>query len=212
MNESDQAHLKSTSQGVGARVRRKEDARLLAGRGQFVGDIKLPNMLEVAFVRSPIAHGRLRAVIKPEGYEAQVYTMDDLVGVKPIRAVSALAGFKPSNQWPLARDKVRQVGETIAMCVAGTRAEAEDIASQVIVEIDDLPAVVDMLEARGADPPSLVHEHWGDNVFLHTNIRGDIAGVRARADFVVRREVRTSRQSMAPIEGRGVVCHWDTRL
>jgi carbon-monoxide dehydrogenase large subunit len=212
MNESDQAHLKSTSQGVGARVRRKEDARLLAGRGQFVGDIKLPNMLEVAFVRSPVAHGRLRAVIKPEGLEAQVYTMDDLVGVKPIRAVSSLPGFKPSDQWPLARDKVRQVGETIAMCVAATRAEAEDIAEQVIVEIDDLPAVVDMLEARSAHPPALVHEEWGDNVFLHTDIRGDIEVVKARADVVVRRQVRTSRQSMAPIEGRGVLCHLDTRL
>ncbi|HEX7436655.1 MAG TPA: molybdopterin cofactor-binding domain-containing protein, partial [Caldimonas sp.] len=213
MNESDQRHLRSsTPQGVGARVRRKEDARLLAGRGQFVGDIKLPNMLEVAFVRSPVAHGRLQAVIKPEGREAQVFTMDDLAGVKPIRAVSGLAGFKPSDQWPLAREKVRQVGEMIAMCVAATRAEAEDIAAQVMVEIDDLPAVVDMLAARSAHPPALVHEHWGDNVFLQTNIRGDIAGVRSRADFVVRRQVRTARQSMAPIEGRGVVCHWDTRL
>lgn len=213
MNESDQTHLSSSApQGVGARARRKEDARLLAGRGQFVGDIKLPNLLEVAFVRSPVAHGRLRAVIKPEGREAQVFTMDDLAGVRPIRAVSGLAGFKPSDQWPLAREKVRQVGETIAMCVAATRAEAEDIAAQVIVEIDDLPAVVDMLAARSAHPPALVHEEWGDNMFLHTNIDGDIAGVKSRADIVVRRQVCTSRQSMAPIEGRGVVCQWDTRL
>ena len=213
MNESEQTHLKaSMQQGVGARARRKEDARLLAGQGQFVGDIKLPNMLEVAFVRSPVAHGRLRAVIKPEGHEAQVFTMDDLAGVKPIRAVSALAGFKASDQWPLARDKVRQVGETIAMCVAATRAEAEDLAAQVVVEINDLPAVVDMLEARSAHPPSLVHEHWGDNVFLHTNVRGDIDSIKARADVVVRRQVRTARQSMAPLEGRGVLCHLDTRL
>lgn len=213
MNESDQTHLgSSTTQGVGARVRRKEDARLLAGRGQFVGDIKLPNLLEVAFVRSPVAHGWLRAVIKPKGHEAQVFTMDDLAGVRPIRAVSGLAGFKPSNQWPLAREKVRQVGETIAMCVAATRAEAEDIAAQVIVEIDDLPAVVDMLAARSAHPPALVHEDWGDNVFLHTHIDGDIASVKSRAEIVVRRQVRTSRQSMAPIEGRSVVCQWDTRL
>lgn len=213
MNESDQVHFESPGrQGVGARVRRKEDVRLLAGQGQFVGDIRLPNMLEVAFVRSSVAHGRLRAVIKPEGRESDVYTMDDLAGVKPIRAVSALAGFKPSDQWPLARHKVRQVGETIAMCVAATRAEAEDLAAQVMVEIDDLPAVVDMLEARGAHPPALVHDEWGDNVFLHTNIVGDIDSVKARADIVVRRQVRTARQSMAPIEGRGVLCHMDTRL
>ena len=69
-----------------------------------------------------------------------------------------------------------------------------------------------MLQARSAHPPALVHEDWGDNVFLHTDIRGDIEAVKARADVVVRRQVRTSRQSMAPIEGRGVLCHVDTRL
>lgn len=198
--------------GVGASLRRKEDARLLAGRGQFVGDIRLPGMLDVAFVRSPVAHARLGAITKPAGHGASVFTMDDLVGVKPIRAVSGLPGFKASDQWPLARDKVRQVGEMIAMCVAPSRAQAEDIAAQVEVDLDDLPAVVDMLAARGAAPPALVHEHWGDNIFLHTEVLGDLAAIRASAPIVVRRHLQTARQSMAPIEGRGVVCHWDSRL
>ncbi len=198
--------------GVGAALQRKEDERFLHGRGLYVADIRLPGMLDVAFVRSPLAHGRLGAISKPAGFEDAVYTMDDLVGVRPIRAVSGLAGFKPSDQWPLARGKVRQVGETIAMCVAASRALAEDLAEQVQVEIEALPAVVDMLAARGPAPAALVHDDWGDNVFLHTHVRGDLAAIKASAPIQVRRHIRTARQSMAPMEGRGVVCQWDSRL
>lgn len=201
--------------GVGASLRRKEDARFLRGRGQFVADLRRPGMLDVAFVRSPVAHGVLRDIVKPEGGFERVFTMDDLVGVKPIRAVSSLPGFKASDQWPLARGKVRQVGEAIAMCVAESRALAEDLAAQVGLDIDDLPAVVDMLAARSASPNSLVHAEWGDNVFLHTHVAADpvaLAALKARAPIVVRRQIRTARQSMAPLEGRGVVCEWDSRL
>jgi len=215
MNESDARHLGARArpdQGVGAALRRREDGRFLKGEGRFVGDLRLPGMLEVAFVRSPIAHGRLRRVIKPQGLAGSVFTMDDLAGVAPIRAVSGLPGFRVSEQWPLARDKVRQVGEAVAMCVAATRAQAEDIAAQVELEIDELPAVVDMLQARDAHPPALVHEHWPDNVFLETRIDTDLAAVRARAPIRVRRHIRTARQSMAPLEGRAVLCEWDSRL
>ena len=213
MNESDQPHLASLpGHGVGASLLRKEDARFMTGRGQYVGDIRMPGMLDIAFVRSPVAHGRLGAITKPDGAADNVYTMDDLAGVQPIRAVTTLAGFKPSEQWPLARGKVRHVGEAIAMCVAASRALAEDLAAQVEVEIDDLPAVVDMLQARSAKPPSLVHEEWGDNIFLQTHVGDEIDAIRASAPVVVRRHLRTARQSMAPIEGRGVVCHWDSRL
>jgi aerobic carbon-monoxide dehydrogenase large subunit len=217
VNPADVRHLKPGSeaapaQGVGASLRRKEDQRFLLGQGQYVADLRLPGMLDVAFVRSPVAHGHLGAIGKPPGAEARVFTMDDLSGVRPIRAVSGLPGFKASDQWPLARGKVRQVGEAIAMCVAATRAQAEDLAAQVDVDIDDLPAVVDLLHARSALPPALVHEDWGDNIFLHTEVHGDLARIKAEAPIVVRRQVRTARQSMAPIEGRGVVCQWDSRL
>jgi carbon-monoxide dehydrogenase large subunit len=113
----------------------------------------------------------------------------------------------------LARDKVRQVGEMIAMCVADTRAEAEDLAAQVFVDFDELPAVVDMLAGRQAGAPQ-VHEHWGDNIFLETR-----AGLGREVDFDalhpgairVTRKLRTARQSMAPMEGRGVLAYWDKR-
>ncbi|MFN5792839.1 MAG: xanthine dehydrogenase family protein molybdopterin-binding subunit, partial [Burkholderiales bacterium] len=93
------------SQGVGASVPRKEDARLMRGRGQFVGDIRLPNMWDVAFLRSPYAHGRIQGLDIPEALKRQVFSAEDLKGVKAIRAVSGLPGFKVSEQPILAQDK-----------------------------------------------------------------------------------------------------------
>src|SRR5215470_13740789 len=131
--------------GVGQAVPRKEDDRHLRGMGEFVGDIRLAGMRDLAFVRSPIAHGRILSIKKPAGRERQVLTAAELDGVKPILAASRLPGFKVSAQPALATDKVRHVGEAIAVCVAATRAEAEDIASDVEVEFAELPAAVDML-------------------------------------------------------------------
>lgn len=198
-------------QGIGASVPRKEDDRFLRGRGQFVGDIRLPAMREVAFVRSPLAHALIRAINVPEHLKPDVYVMDDLDGVKPIRAVSALPGYLPTDQWPLARDKIRHVGELVAMCVAPSRAEAEDMAADVELDLEELPAVADMLEARKAGAP-LLHEALGENVYLTSSFDGDLEDAIARADAKVTREIRTARQCMLPIEGRGVVAEWSARL
>jgi carbon-monoxide dehydrogenase large subunit len=168
-------------------------------------------MLDVAFVRSPMAHALLGKIIKPRGKEDRVFSAEDLTGVGAIKAVSALKGFKVSEQPVLAREKVRQVGELIAMCVAPTRAEAEDLADETEVALEELPAVVDMLEAR-TKPPALVHGHWGDNVFLESLVDDDIASIEKKARVKVRRSIRTARQHMSPLEGRGVVCDWNRRL
>ncbi|MCB2140386.1 MAG: xanthine dehydrogenase family protein molybdopterin-binding subunit, partial [Rhodobacteraceae bacterium] len=98
------------STGIGERVLRKEDRRLLNGQARFVGDIRLPRQWEAAFVRSPLAHGRIRSVTKPAGLEDRVFTAADLADVRPIRAESSLPSYNPSDQYPLARDKVRFVG------------------------------------------------------------------------------------------------------
>jgi len=199
-----------SSQGIGVRLARKEDGRLLRGRGQFVADIRLPGMKDVAFVRSPVAHARIRGISIPPAQLGSTFTAADLVGVKPIRAVSGLRGFKASEQPPLATDKLRHVGELAAMCVGPTRAQAEDLAASVVLDLEELPAIHDMLEARkGTAVP--VHEHWGDNIFLETFIDADISKA-FDAPIKVEREIRTARQCMAPIECRGVVAFWDTRL
>lgn len=202
--------MAETGSGVGHSVPRKEDDRYLRGRGEFIADIRLPGMQDLAFVRSPLAHARIRAIHVPDGAAGRVFTAADL-DVRPISAVSGLPGFKVSDQPVLARDKVRHVGEPIAVCVAPTRAEAEDLAAAVRVEFEELPAVTDMLAARRPGT-ALLHEHWGDNVFLETVVEDDLAAIRARAEIVVRRSFRTARQCMSPLEGRGVVAVWDRRL
>jgi carbon-monoxide dehydrogenase large subunit len=199
-----------TAQGVGARLTRKEDDRLMRGRGQFVADLRFAGMQDVAFLRSPLAHARIRGVTIPPSAQGAVFTAGDLVGVKPIRAVSGLRGFKVSEQPVLAAGKVRFVGEPVAMCIAPTRAQAEDIADSIALDLDELPAVHDMLEAR-TPQSALLHEQWADNVFLETFVDVDIARA-LDAPIKVTREIRTARQCMAPIEGRAVVALWDARL
>ena len=196
--------------GIGARVPRKEDARHLAGKARFVGDLSFPRLWEVAFVRSPLAHARIRSVTVPERYADRVFIANDMDGVRAIRAESSLPTYKPSD-WPaLARGKVRFAGECVALCIAPTRAEAEDVAEAVALDLDPLPAVTDSLAARRPGAP-LVHDEWGDNLFLTTSADGDVESVRKRAAVVVEREYRTARQCMAPLEGKAVLARHDER-
>jgi aerobic carbon-monoxide dehydrogenase large subunit len=200
-----------TKFGVGASVLRKEDDRFLRGKGQYVGDFRIAGMREVAFVRSPVAHARLKGINIPPQYSAAVYTANDLTGVNPIVSSPPLKGFKRSSEHLLATDKIRYVGEIVAMCIADTRAQAEDIASLVTLDLEELPAVTDMLAALEPKSP-LVHEEWGDNVFV------EFADNRAFDDSVkgapikVSKTIRTARHCMFPMEGRGVVAYDDTRM
>jgi len=155
----------SSGLGVGASLRRKEDARFLNGQGRYVGDITRPGMLEVAFLRSPVAHARLRSVTKPAGAESKVFVIDDFPGVGTIRANSALPGFRVSEQPVLANEKLRHVGELIAACVADSRAAAEDLAGACELDYETLPAVADMRTAHLPET-ALVHDHWSMNAFL----------------------------------------------
>jgi carbon-monoxide dehydrogenase large subunit len=197
--------------GIGASVPRKEDERFLRGQGQYVADIRIPGTREIAFVRSPVAHARLRHIEVPEQFRDVVFTAQDLVGVKPISSNPTLRGFKHSTEPILASGKVRYVGEIVAMCLARTRAQAEDIASQVTVEYDELPAVTDMIAAQEPGSP-LVHEAWKDNVFIEFSENGPVEQAAETADIKVTREIRTARQCMLPLEGRGVLAYRDPRL
>ena len=198
--------------GVGARLQRKEDQRHLHGRGQFVSDMRVPGMLEAAFVRSAYAHGAIRDISIPEEHAGKVFTAADFPEVKPIVAIPKIDGFKPSVHPPLATDRVRFAGEPIAVAVAPTRGEAEDIADSVFVDVEELPAVVDLLEATQPGSP-VMREEWGDNVYVHKeNVYGDLEAARRDAAVTVTREYRMNRQSAVPMEGRGILAVWDDRL
>jgi carbon-monoxide dehydrogenase large subunit len=200
----------ASGQGIGASMPRKEDDRYMRGRGQYVGDIKVAGMLEVAFLRSPVAHARIKAIRIPDAIRDRVLIADDLQGVKAIRADTSLPGFKSSVQPALATGKVRYVGELIALCAAQTRAEAEDMAAEIDVEFEPLPAVVDMRAARRPESV-LVHEHWGDNLYLTTFVDVDFEAAKAKAAYSVTKELVTARQVMSPMEGRGVIAEWNSR-
>jgi carbon-monoxide dehydrogenase large subunit len=196
--------------GVGARVARKEDERFMRGRGSYVSDMVLPGQSEVAFLRSPFAHGYLRGIHKPAGEEAAVFIWEDLVGLTSIISECSVPGYKLSEQSPLAQGKVRFVGEPLAMTVAPTRAQAEDIAEAIEFEIEDLPAIVDARAAR-ADSSLRIHEEWEDNLFVTLNYESGFAAHSRDAPIIVKRTVALARQAMVPMEGKAVVAHWDER-
>lgn len=197
--------------GIGASALRKEDDRFLRGRGQYVGDIRMTGTKEVAFLRSPVAHARIVSIGIPPEFRSRVFTADDLAGVKPIVSAPPLKGFKYSVQPVLATEKVRYVGEMIAMCVGATRAEAEDIVAALTIEFEELPVVTDMLQACRSDAPRL-HEAWDDNIFVEFSDDRAFEEVAKTAAIKVSRSIRTARHCMFPMEGRGVIAFRDERL
>jgi aerobic carbon-monoxide dehydrogenase large subunit len=201
-----------TGSGIGASLLRREDDRHLRGRGEFVSDIRLPGTQQVVFLRSPHAHARIRSIAVPPEARGNVFTAADLPRMQPIRVVSRAAGAKSPAWPPLATDKVRYVGEAIAACVAPTRHAAEDIANAVTVDFEPLAAVVDApAELRGGG--ALVHESWGDNLYVERVVEGgDIEAAARAAEIVVTRQYRMNRQSGSPLEGRAVLACRDHRL
>jgi len=199
-----------TTQGIGASVLRKEDARHLRGRGTFVADMMLPGQREVAFLRSPVAHARIVRITKPAGCDGTVFVREDLAEVPDIVAPNTVPGYRISKCPPLAFDKVRFVGEPVAMCVARTRALAEDLCAQVKLDIEELPVLVDAHAAR-ADASVRIHEEWPDNCFLTLSCDNGFAAESKGAPVVVTREMSLARQAMVPLEGKAVLAYWDER-
>ena len=197
--------------GVGASLNRKEDARHLAGKGQFVADLKIAGTFEAAFVRSPLAHARVGRITKPAGAENCVFTAADLSELRPVRVVPEIPNFRGSDYPPLATAKVRFVGEPVAICIAASRAKAEDLAEATEVAYEELPAVVDVIEALKPDA-AILHENWPDNQFVTTTVEaGDIETAKAAAEVVIEREYRMNRQTGVPLEGRAIHVQWEER-
>jgi carbon-monoxide dehydrogenase large subunit len=205
------ADRSNAAKGIGARLLRKEDARHLHGRATFVGDIAVPGLMEVAFLRSPLAHARIRSIRAPDALKDVVFTAADLTpGVKPVRTPNSTPGFKFADYPVLATGKVRMVGEPIAMCMATTRAEAEDLCQQVTVDLEELPAVIDVHEAL-RNKSVLVHEEFGDNVYMTTATDINFDKFASQAEVVVEREFSLARVCQLPLEGKGTLAYWDDR-
>ena len=156
-------------------------------------------MLEIAFVRSPLAHANIKNIQKPDGYEDSVFISEDLISVNGIKADSGLPGFKSSVQPILASKKVRYVGEPIVACIAKSRAKAEDIADLIHIDFEELPAIYDMKTAMDAENP-MIHESWDKNCFLETDVEKNFNEAIISATSIVKRTFQTARQCMAPME------------
>ena len=168
----------------------------------------MPGLSEVAFMRSPLAHARLTAIeIAPAGQHA-VFTRAHLSDVLDSAADSSLPTYQLSAHPPLARDKVRFVGEPIVMGFAPTRAEAEDLLETVQVQYQELPAYADVVTAMQA-ANNLVHEQWKDNAFVTLSVDKNFDALAAQAEVVVHRKMSLSRQCMVPLEGKAVLAYWD---
>ncbi|HSR47863.1 MAG TPA: xanthine dehydrogenase family protein molybdopterin-binding subunit [Anaerolineales bacterium] len=206
---------------LGKPRRRNEDPRLLTGQALFTDDVHLEGLLHAAFLRSPYAHARLKRVDVERARQRDgviaVYTASDLgdywspgpllVSPPPIERLV----FNERTQVPLARDKVRHVGEVIALIVAESRYVAEDALADIEVDYEPLPVVVDLDEAL-TPGSARVHDDLDSNLAAHViQEKGDYEAIREQAHLTVRRRLTYDHGAAAALENRGVVAAWDPR-
>jgi CO/xanthine dehydrogenase Mo-binding subunit len=198
---------------IGASVPRLEDRRLLRATGRFVDDVDVAGQLSMRVVRSHVAHARIRSVDVSRAREApgviDVITGEDVAGIEciPLRLDFGIE-LDPHLQDVLARDRVRYVGEPIAVVVADDLYRAHDAADLVEVELEELPVVLDAVEAVRDDAQSLWDDRGNEAATL-TKAFGDVDAAFAAADHVVRAEVDIGRHTGMPMETRGLVAQWD---
>jgi carbon-monoxide dehydrogenase large subunit len=197
---------------VGSAVERMEDARFLSGSGNFADDLAVEGMLHAAILRSPIAHARIVAIdasaaLAMPGIHAVLTAQDigDTIPIIPLR-LAPLPEFEPFRQPVMASDKVRYVGEPIAVVVADSRALAEDALERIGIEFEALSAVTE----RGASETPLF-DFAEDNVALRYDAGfGDADAAFASADYVRTERFSVQRHTALPMETRGLLAEWNS--
>lgn len=219
--------MNNTTKGyIGRAMPRREDGRLITGQGQFIADLKVPGALHAAFVRSQVAHARIRSVDLSRAAAASgvAFVMSGAELMQQLPPVPDTQLSLPSKwttqvqhkflnpQQPLlAHDKVRHVGEAIAVVLAETRYQAEDAAELVMVELEQLPAVVDP-EAGLKAGSAILHEQYGTNMIGDFEIgKGNVEAALAQAPHHLKRRFYHHRYAAMPMECRGVVGSYDLR-
>ncbi|MBI3434866.1 MAG: xanthine dehydrogenase family protein [Proteobacteria bacterium] len=208
-------------EGIGAPIRRVEDAKFLRGAGRFVADITLPGELHCVLARSPHAHARLRAIDTAPaaalpgvvavftGADMAADAVGAMVALWTVGCADGSAMAEPPR-WALARGTVRHVGEALAAVIARTRDAAADAAEALRVEYDILPAIIDAGAALARDAPQLHAAAPGNVCFRFT--RGDEAAVRRGFDsaaHVVQLSLVNDRLIGAAIEPRALAADCD---
>ena len=199
---------------VGARVKRSEDPRLLTGFGSFVDDKHFTGLLHVAFRRSDVPHANIRSIDATQALAmpgvVAVYTAQDLEALaKPIHAISKMANYHSTAIYPLARDKVRFVGEAVVAVIAQDRYLAEDALELIQIDYEALENIVDPYVAAQPDSP-LLHVEAGTNILIEREFRrGDIDAVMAEAPVKVSARFRMHRKTPLAIENRSYLAQYD---
>lgn len=184
---------------------------LLLGHARFIDDLKIPECLHAMVLRSPYAHAKLlnidkTAALKHEGVIA-VLDSRDIEG-KYLAIPMVGENIKPCIQYALAKDKVRYVGEAVAVVVARERYIAEDALELIEVKYEPLESCTDTEEAL--DTSTILHEEWGSNIGIHqVSEKGDVRGAFEKADFIFHDKIRMHRQTATAIETRGILTNYD---
>jgi carbon-monoxide dehydrogenase large subunit len=198
---------------IGSPVERLEDLRFLRGRGQFVDDLPSEGALHAAILRSPVAHGRVRSIdahaaTKRRGVHAVITAAD--IGDVPVITMrqELLPAFTPYQQPVIASEKVRYVGEPLAVVVADSAALAEDALEAVALDVEPLPPVADRDTAR--QDASILFETTGTNrVITLSAQRGDIEAAFQDAPYTRRERFSVQRFTAVAMEPRGLLASWD---
>jgi CO/xanthine dehydrogenase Mo-binding subunit len=205
-------HPKSTN-WIGKSIRRIEDPKFLTGKGGYIADRAVPGMLHAALVKSPYAHARIVSIDTSQA-RALPGVVAVVTGADAVELCDPLPDFGPDpskHTWRvLAHEKVRYVGEGVVAIVAESRYLAEDAASLVLVDYEELPPIVDPEKALAPDSP-LVHDALGTNVAYERTFQfGDVDAAFAAADVVVEDRLHWGRSGSQPLEPVGALASYDT--
>ncbi|SEL95170.1 CO or xanthine dehydrogenase, Mo-binding subunit [Blastococcus sp. DSM 46786] len=203
-----------TTKLFGEPVRRREDQRLITGKGRYLDDIG-HTALAAAFVRSPHAHARIVSIDVDEALDVEglvaIYTYEDLTGpmAEPLPVLIPHPQLhSPRTGFPLANGEVNHVGEPVVMVVATDRYVAEDVCDRIVVTYEELPVVVGVDAARAAQ--HAVHEEIPDNIAArHHQETGDVEPVLAASPRALSFTQYIERSACMPMEGKGVHAKWD---
>ena len=204
-------------QVFGAPIRRVEDPRLVRGSARYVDDLQPPGLLHAAFLRSHLAHARivridLKAARRAPGVVA-VWSAADFRGLKPIGVWEVDGKMRIPKRRPLAHERVRHVGQAVAMVVAESREKAHDALSAIDLQLEGLTAITDVEAALREDAP-ILYPGFGTNLAYRIELKGgDVDRAFRDADVIVKQRLRNQRLIPTALETRGAVAYIDgTRL
>lgn len=216
MKIHDPAAIELRPKLVGQRIKRTEDPRLLSGNGRYVDDITPSGTLHLAIRRSDQPHARIKSIDVGEAFGipgvVAIFDASDLEGeTLPALPTSRMKNYYATPIWPLARGKVRYVGEPVVAVLAESRYAAEDALELIGIAYETLPFAIRQVDAVAEDAP-LLHEEAGTNVIISREFaRGDVDGAIAEAPVVVKGTFRMTRKTAVSMENRTYLAEWDKR-